>query len=205
MIILVGKTCSGKSTVANILHEKYGYSRIITYTTRPPRDGEQDGVEYHFISLEEFERLKSEEFFFETTSYSVATGETWYYGTSKESLHDNAVIVMNPDGLKKAKNLLDPDKYHLKIFYLNIREGYQYNRLRQRGDNSDETSRRVEADKKDFADIENYYDYAISTDLMTPNDVAELIDKMMRFEEKEEEEENEEPKLYYGVSCWCLC
>ena len=190
MIILVGKTCSGKSSVANILQNQYGFKRVVTYTTRPPRENEKDGVDYNFISAEKFDELKLKDFFFETTSYNVASGETWYYGTAKESLCDECCIVMNPDGLKKMKNLLDPDEFHIRVFYLNVSEGSQYNRLRKRGDQPDEATRRIEADKTDFADISSYYDYAISTDMfdmatldtISPNNVADLINTMIQWE-----------------------
>lgn len=47
MIILVGKSCSGKDTVVKEL-TKMGYNKIVTCTTRPPRPGEINGREYHF-------------------------------------------------------------------------------------------------------------------------------------------------------------
>lgn len=191
MIILCGKTCSGKSTVANILQEVYGYKRVVTYTTRPPREGEVDGIEYHFISEGKFKLLQANEFFFETTFYEVASGDTYFYGTSKESLIDNSVIVMNPEGLKKMIRLLDPDIFHIIVIYLNVTEGNQFNRLRKRGDSSAEVTRRIEADKKDFEDIDQYYDFSISTDsfniftsdVMSPNDIAEWIDMIIKWEE----------------------
>ena len=103
MIVLVGKTCSGKSTVANLLEEKYGIPRIRTYTTRPRRENEND--EYHFLTTAEFIQLRGAEFFFETTSYNVASGDVWYYGTAKSELTDDCCIVMNPEGIKKIKEL----------------------------------------------------------------------------------------------------
>ena len=175
MIIIVGKTCSGKSSVARILQERYGINRILTYTTRPPREGE--GLEYHFVADEDFEMLKSKDFFFETTQYQVACGETWKYGTAISDLNNDSCIVMNPDGLKKFKKLLDPNEYTFTVVYLNVTEGCQWNRLRLRGGNgsSDEASRRVEADRKDFAEIGSYYDFAITTDKTKVEDIAFLI------------------------------
>ena len=179
MIILVGKTCSGKSSVAEILRTRYGYERIVTYTTRPPRENERNGVEYHFISQEEFERLKSEDFFFETTSYDVASGETWYYGTPKYALKNGSCIVMNPEGMKKVKKMLDPDAYDIKVIYLNTSEAMIWNRLRQRGDSSDEASRRIDSDALDFESIDNYYDVAITTDSHNPEEIASIINAVI--------------------------
>lgn len=49
MIVIVGESACGKSSVAKYLMEHYGYKRIVTYTTRKPRDGEQDGVDYFWL------------------------------------------------------------------------------------------------------------------------------------------------------------
>ena len=55
-ICLVGKSCSGKDTIAREL-VKLGYERILTYTTRPQRPSELDGVDYHFITENEFKDM----------------------------------------------------------------------------------------------------------------------------------------------------
>ena len=178
MIVLVGKTCSGKTTVANILQEYYNFKRIKTYTTRPPRTNEGD--EYHFVSEEEFERMKADNCFFETTQYEVASGNIWKYGTAKEDLYADCCIIMNPDGVKKVRKLL-PDEYNVKIVYLNVTEGIQWNRLKSREKNMgqdmmpDEASRRVKADEEDFKNVQEYYDLAITTDDLTPQKVANII------------------------------
>lgn len=173
--MLVGKTCSGKSTVADILESEYHIPRVRTYTTRPPREDEDN--EYHFVSVEEFEKLKTEGFFFETTQYDVASGETWHYGTGKEDLKDNACIVMNPDGMKKIRKLLSDEDFTVIIVYLNVTEAIEWNRLRKRGGESsaDEATRRVQEDAKDFANIDEYYDYAITTDNLKPEELARKI------------------------------
>ena len=53
MILLCGKTCSGKTVIRKEL-VKMGLKSIVTYTTRPIRDGEIEDVTYHYISKEEF-------------------------------------------------------------------------------------------------------------------------------------------------------
>ncbi|MDV5212124.1 guanylate kinase, partial [Acinetobacter baumannii] len=49
-VLLSGTTCSGKTTIADALTEKYGFNRIVTTTSRPKREGEVDGLHYHFIT-----------------------------------------------------------------------------------------------------------------------------------------------------------
>ena len=59
ILVICGKTASGKNLVRDILVEKYNYNPIITYTSRPPRKGEKQDITYHFISTDEFiEKIK---------------------------------------------------------------------------------------------------------------------------------------------------
>ena len=72
--VLIGKSASGKNTIQNQLVERYGFGKIVTYTTRPPRNGETEGEDYHFISEEEFVQKEKEIFFMETCLYHASYG-----------------------------------------------------------------------------------------------------------------------------------
>lgn len=172
MIALSGKTASGKNSIRDEL-EKLGYSSIITYTTRPMRNEEVQDLTYHFITEEEFLKKKEDGFFAETTSYNVATGETWHYGTSIESLNDkNGVLIVNPDGLRELR------KYkglNIVGFYIIADEDTIWNRLRMRGDSAEESRRRINADEEDFKDITNHIDYAVSNTNKTPCCTAGIV------------------------------
>ena len=161
MLTLIGKTAVGKDSVLQYL-TRYGMSTIVSYTTRPPRVGEEDGVTYHFVSKEKFLKLKKDGFFAETTSYNVATGETWYYGSAIEDLKDDSVIILNPEGLKQIKKVegLNPVSFLITASEDTIRR-----RLEVRGDKPEEAERRLKADREDFKDILNYVDFAFSNDL----------------------------------------
>ena len=100
MLLLCGKSCAGKDTVQKELI-KMGMKSIVSYTTRPPREHETEGIEYHFISKEEFLQKEKDGFFAETVSYNVASGETWHYGSAVEDLSDDKVIIVNPHGLRQ--------------------------------------------------------------------------------------------------------
>lgn len=151
MIVLCGKSGSGKNTIQNEL-VKLGMNRIVTYTTRPMRLGEIDGITYHFISEEEFLQKRESGFFLESTSYFTASGEEWFYGTNAGDFTLNGVLILNPNGIKtlikKLKKL-----YNAMIFYLDCSDAVLTHRLKQRGDDPVEVSRRLKADDKDFEDI----------------------------------------------------
>ena len=177
MILLIGKTAAGKDKTRNEL-VKMGYIPVVTYTTRPLRDGEVNGVTYNFISKEDFLKKEFEGFFAETTSYDVATGETWYYGSAIEDLTSDKVMIANPDGVKKLKKLKSINPV---VFNILASEETIWNRLRQRGDDNVEARRRLNADDIDFADINDYVDFSIRSDIgLSSKEIALLIDDIYR-------------------------
>lgn len=85
MIFIAGKTCSGKTRIVSELCKKFGYKKIVTYTTRPIRNKEVDGIDYHFISEEEFEKKIEEGFFAEYKVYDAEFGRC-HYGVATEDV-----------------------------------------------------------------------------------------------------------------------
>ena len=75
MIVLVGESASGKSSIERNLVDNYGYKKIVSYTTRQPRQGEVDGIDYHYISESQFIKLQKEGYFAEVGEYNG-----WHYG-----------------------------------------------------------------------------------------------------------------------------
>lgn len=172
MLMLVGKSCSGKTTIVKEL-KKLGLKEIISYTTRPPRPGEVDGITYHFLMKEEFLEKYHDGFFAETTSYNVTSGETWFYGSAVKDLSDDKVIIVNPHGLKQLRKIksLNP-----VAFYITAGEETIWNRLRKRGDDSAEARRRLNEDDKDFSGIIDDVDFAFSNDIgLSTETLAEII------------------------------
>jgi guanylate kinase len=97
LMILAGPTGSGKSTLCSRMTDKYDrIERVITSTTRLPREGEVDGKDYFFFSEKEFdEKLKEEAF------YEYAQVHAHRYGTLKSEIQDklahNIDLIMNID------------------------------------------------------------------------------------------------------------
>ena len=80
LFMVVAPSGAGKSTLVNALLDRVDHVRLsISHTTRAPRPGEQDGREYHFVSVEEFERREAAKEFLE---HAEVHGN--YYGTSRE-------------------------------------------------------------------------------------------------------------------------
>ena len=144
MLILIGASASGKTEVAKYLANNYGIKKIITYTTRQKRIGEQDGVDYNFISLEEFAKLKESNFFVETTYYNKN-----YYGTAKKDIQDDKCVILDPNGLKEFNALNDP---RIVSVFLDCDEQTRYNRMLERKDCEEKAKMRIINDKIAFFD-----------------------------------------------------
>ena len=57
LIVFLGSSAAGKDTVLNYLIENHNFKPVVSYTTRPTREGEREGREYYFIKTVDFERL----------------------------------------------------------------------------------------------------------------------------------------------------
>lgn len=172
MIVLLGKSCSGKSTIQSELI-KLGIPSILEYTTRPPRENECNGKTYHFVTERKFLDLSKKSFFAIKRSFKVHNGEIWHYGIALQDLSDKKVIVTNPGCfhiLKKSTEV------HPVVFYIKTNENIIWNRLLARNDNIDEAQRRLIADREDFKEVEGIADYIIENDgLESPKKLARLI------------------------------
>lgn len=156
MIVLVGESASGKTSVQKYLKEHYEYKDIVSYTTRQPRDGEVDGIDYHFITVEQFKSLKEQGFFAETAVYN-----DWNYGVAKEDCTDDKVAVLTPHGLRQVSKLKDID---VVSFYINVPRRDRLIKILQRGDNIEEAYRRSLSDVGQFDGVEDEVNFVINND-----------------------------------------
>lgn len=153
MIVLVGESASGKSSIEKYLVDNYGYEKIVSYTTRPPRKGEFDGIDYRFINEENFLKLKEQGFFAETATYN-----NWHYGTAKNDCTNDKVAVLTPHGLRQMKKI---DNIDVTSFYIKVPRRDRLIKILQRDDNIEEAYRRSLSDVGQFDGVEDEVDYVI--------------------------------------------
>ena len=153
MIVLVGESASGKSSIEKYLIDNYGYNKIVSYTTRNPRPNEIDGVDYHFISIEQFSMLKGQGFFAETAVYN-----NWNYGIAKKDCTDDKIAVLTPHGLRQISKV---DGINVLSFYINVPRRDRLIKILQRGDNIEEAYRRSLSDVGQFDGIEDEVNFVI--------------------------------------------
>ena len=170
MIVLFGKTCSGKTTVAEALEGK-GIEKVVTVTTRKKRPGEVMGRDYIFITQELFDSMENRGEFAETAHYVMAGNIPVSYGSLRKDYENgDKVIVLSPSGLKTVREAgIDVFAVYVHLDNETIKQ-----RLISRGDDPAEAKRRLKADDADFCDAEKLADLVIdgSTD---PSENAEII------------------------------
>ena len=160
MVILSSPSGVGKTTLTKKIQQKYRNFKIsVSHTTRLPRSNEVDGVDYHFISHEKFQKLiKNKKF------YEYAKIFENYYGTSKDTV-DNTIkkndILFDIDWqgtkqLNKFKHLK-----LIKIFLITLKKSDLRERLKKRNQNTrDELERRLNSFEEDIKHWKDY-DYII--------------------------------------------
>jgi len=179
LIIIMGKTSSGKDTVANYLKSDYGIPDLVSYTTRDKREYETDGVEHWFISKERIAEIKAAE---DLVAYTIneKTGIE-YCATVQAMPAETSVYILNPDGLYWGIKEGSLKNTPYKTIYVECSEENILNRGKQRGDNADTLYKRLESERLEFdtfRDLKNY-DYIIynNSDL---NSLLEQTDEVCR-------------------------
>ena len=156
MIVIIGESASGKTTLQKKLIKNYPqYKKIVTYTTRPKRENEIDGVDYHFVSVETFNNMITNDMFVEYAQY-----RDWLYGTAKEdciNANDYSVVVLTPSGLRALKKLNND----IISIYLYVDRRARLMSILNRGDNIDEAYRRNLSDVGQFDGVSQEVDYVI--------------------------------------------
>lgn len=143
-IIIVGPGGSGK----DFLRKKFtsrGFSYGVSFTSRPPREGEIEGIDYFFRDEDFFEQNK--EIFLEIQKFNG-----WFYGISKGEFEAKDIFILSPSGLKC---LSKKDRERSMVIYLNPDIEIRRERINQRND-ADSTERRMIADDKDFFEFSDY-------------------------------------------------
>jgi len=104
LLCILGFSASGKDTLTEKLINKYGFSKIIQYTSRPKRESETDGVNYHFINKSCFEEGIDNNDFASFREFNT-TEDKWYYGIKKESLETTKrkILIIDIEGLIQLK------------------------------------------------------------------------------------------------------
>ena len=156
---LLGKSSSGKDTLFKMLLEESGLAlkTIVPYTTRPIRVGEQEGVEYHFVTEETQKELEAEGKIIELRAYDTICG-VWKYFTVDDGqidlATDNYLVIGTLESYVKMRDYFGVEK--IVPLYVEVEDGERLLRAltrerAQKEPNYAELCRRFLADSVDFS------------------------------------------------------
>lgn len=160
IFVIMGKASTGKDTLVKMASKRLEIPMALSFTTRPKRTGEKEGVEYSFISDDEFWDLYNSKSLAEYTSYEVASGETWHYGFTREELEkaEYVLVIVNPDGFKQISELYGDKVCSILIDApADVRIKRYLDRDTITETKAEECCRRFLADQKDFKGITTNY------------------------------------------------
>lgn len=133
LVTLTAPTASGKSFLLNELTNRGIFDRIVSTTTRPPRKGEQQGVDYDFVSLQTSIDLEKIGGFFELIEFNgVRYGVTHIEMQGKMNGTQAPAVVLEPQGLKIYEEKCREHGWDIFKIYVHVEEGMRIQRLHQR-------------------------------------------------------------------------
>ena len=172
-IIISAPSGTGKTTTCKRLKERFPTLKIaISHTTRKIRDGELEGVDYYFVSNEEFETKREKNQFLEWAQVHME-----YYGTSFETIEKHRqkgfdiLLELDIQGVNSLRKM-DFEGVYILILPPSIEELAK--RLRKRGTETEESiERRIKTGKEEIKSYKKY-DYII-----TNFEVEETVDSIL--------------------------
>jgi len=180
LVVLSGPSGVGKGTVRRALFQKPNHDLVysVSMTTRPPRPGEVDGVDYYFVSKEVFiERIKDNKFL----EWAEFVGN--YYGTPRDKIEEQleqgkeVVLEIEVEGALQVRRQMKD-----AVFIFLVPPGKQalYERLISRGTDTNEMiQKRMRKAESEFL-LAHKYDYIVVNDEV--NNAADRILAIVRAE-----------------------
>lgn len=178
MIVVSGPSGTGKSTIVNGVRARTDARFSVSATTRAPRDGEVDGVDYRFVSTEAFQRMLDEGDLLEWAEYSG-----YLYGTPRSEVlylvaagHDVVLDIEN----EGAKQIRASYPEALLIFIRPPDLAELRHRLEGRGDTSQEDmAKRLAVADEQMSEAPIFYDHIVMNDDLSGaiNQVLDILNK----------------------------
>ena len=181
LVVVSGPSGVGKSTiVAELARRRPQVVPIVTATTRGRRDGEMDGVHYHFLSEEEFQALIQRDGLLEH-----ANNHGHWYGTPVDQVRGilaagrDAILTISPEGARNVRRLV-PDA--LLVFVMPPSLEDLAERLRRRGSESEASIARRRVDAERWMAEAHDYDHVVVNETGRPEEAADQIWEIIQAE-----------------------
>ena len=136
--IITGPSGVGKNTIIEAMSTDLDFYFSVSHTTRPQREGEVDGKDYHFVTEKEFKTLVDENLMIEYEQYGG-----FYYGTSKKEILKESNIILLDLEVNGATKLLSENDDFIGIF-IDIDDNELVKRLKNRGHDENFINKRMQ-------------------------------------------------------------
>lgn len=181
IICLLGASGSGKSTIEHELATHHGFNKIVSYTTRKPRIGEENGKDYYFTDNDSFKEMLNKGLFAEFDEYS----QNRLYGTIKSDYLDGSkVVVLTPNGFRQLKESCSNENIFSVLVTANL--GTRVKRYIDRCgvdkftfDDKNEIAARVERDFGMFLGLEREVNFVV--DNSEGVDIYDLVTEIVEM------------------------
>lgn len=168
---ILGGGGSGKTTLKFALLQLDGFVGYVSYTTRPRRPTEQDGVHYHFVSEDQFHSL--------STLILKRKAGGYLYGIDAKDLFETSpdkvlVTTFDVEGIRTLESL----GQEIRVVFLNISECERKRRMLERGDHPSEIEKRIaRVDRGKFVNL----DFGSSVIEIKYGSVTEIVEQILQF------------------------
>lgn len=178
---IMGKSSSGKDTIYNRIRSEEKLLPVVLYTTRPMRENEENGREYHFVDRACFDKMKSEGKVIEERIYNTIHGE-WIYFTSKESIDIEKGNCIGIGTLESYVKIKEHFGEAVVPIYIEVEDGLRLARAVERerlqtNPKYAELCRRFLADSSDFSE-EKLKEAGIIRRFSNEGEIEECIDEI---------------------------
>jgi len=136
--IITGPSGVGKNTIIEAMSTDLDFYFSVSHTTRPQREGEVEGKDYHFVTEEEFKSLVDENLMIEYEQYGG-----FYYGTSKKEILKESNIILLDLEVNGATKLLSENEDFIGVF-IDIDDNELVKRLKNRGHDQNFIDKRMQ-------------------------------------------------------------
>ena len=150
--LFIGRTASGKSSIAKAVCKKMGLNQVVSYTTRPMRKSEKNGSDHIFISDEEVLQYEDD-----IAAYTEING--YKYFTTYDVIDKADIYVIDPIGVDNLK-IKCGDRYEFVEIYIRTPQKLSETRARVRGDKLKDFKQRWVSENQQFTDYENRHTFA---------------------------------------------
>lgn len=157
LLCVMAESSAGKDTLVNRLCERTGYRQLISYSTRPKRDGE--GFTHIFVTEEDYQEMLE---IGQVAAYTEIND--CKYWCTVDQLYSTDIYVIDPSGVDVLKRLNLPNLRIVSV-YINVPEAIREQRAKSRGDNMITYRNRSLSERQQFRDMKKN----MAVDYVIPN------------------------------------